>query len=97
MEWLYYEQIGDFERLSFTGLKFCNDLLLMLSKKLVMESDHELFHVLYVNHKDKCGFIIVDKTNYRWITLFIERHNISQRKQTRELMVYAENQLYIEK
>ena len=60
-----------------------------------MESDHKVLHAYYVNTKDKSGLNIVEKMNHGWITLFMERHNLFQRKKTGELIVFTEKQLAI--
>jgi DDE superfamily endonuclease len=97
VEWLHEELLQEFERLSSCGVKFSNDVLQLLAKSILENSEHDTFKANYFDPLDKKQIEIMSKITYGWVTMFMERFDVVQRKQTGKLLVSSEKQLSIEK
>ena len=97
VEWLHWELLDEFDRLSSSGVKFSNDLLQLLAKRIILESEHKTFNRHYVDPKDHEEKKLNEKITYAWVKTFMERFDTVSRKQTEKLMVSEEKQLSIER
>lgn len=77
VEWLHKELLEEFERLRAVGLQFSNQVLVALAKDIINKSE-SLFNKDYIDSTDNKK--IVDKVDFRWVQIFMERHNIVIRK-----------------
>lgn len=97
MEWLHGELLTEFERLSSMGVKFSYDLLRLLAQGILDESKHDIFNTNYIDPKDNKQQTLGTKITRVWVTMFTQRFDIVQRKQSGKLLVSNEKQLSIEK
>lgn len=96
-EWvvdLHAELLAEFERVKAMGVKLFPALIRTIAQSLIIRADETKSFNKEVMIKN---VRIVDKVTYRWVQVFMQKHNIVIRAQTGKLSVSPEKQAQIEK
>lgn len=94
VEWLQPELLEEFQRLKSTGLQFSNGVLVSLAVDIIKTSD-TIFNEGYLDPSD--GKPIIEKIDWRWVQVFMERHNIVIRKRSGKHQPSAAKVQFIER